>query len=100
MTNPYSFAFQGFTKPNYQGNATRVFHHKGFYDLGMEVVSYVWDSNATCCTTFCVDRQESAGYRCEPWEREEASGAFKRIFVWCSEDVNIYHGRANETCSP
>ena len=97
MTSPYAFAFQGFSEPNYMGKASAIIRETGFYDIGVDAISYVWQTNTTCCVTFCADEHESTGYRCEPRQRAEASSAFPRVHIWCRGDEG--EANANATCS-
>lgn len=97
-TGPIGFAFQGFSGVNYTGKATKLFREEGFFDLGIDCLSYVWLPNTTdCCVTFCADQHNAAGYICQARKREQASGPFPRIYIWCDQNVAVT--KANNTCS-
>lgn len=97
QTGPVGFGFQGFSGVNYTGKATQIFRDEGFFDLGIDCLSYVWLPNTTsCCLTFCANQHDPVGYRCQIRKQEKASASFPRIYIWC--DPNLA-GKANSTCS-
>ncbi|KAB5518877.1 hypothetical protein GE09DRAFT_506088 [Coniochaeta sp. 2T2.1] len=97
QTGPLGFGFQGFSGINYTGNVTDIYRDEGFFDFGWDVSSYVWLPNGTsCCVTFCEDHHNATGYRCQARKREESSGGFPRIYIWCDPHLQ---GIANGTCS-
>lgn len=94
------FGFQGWEKANFTGEHTQIYTEEGFFDLPVDVISYMWVRNETdCCITFCEDKKTSNGYRCEPRKRIEAEGAFSRIHIWCGGwDLETVE-KNNEKCS-
>jgi hypothetical protein len=98
QTGPVGFGFQGFSGVNFTGNATKIYRDEGFFDLGMECWSYVWLPNTTnCCVTFCEDQHNATGYRCQARKREQSSGGFPRVYIWC--DPHGLELNLNGTCS-
>ncbi|KAK8920346.1 hypothetical protein H634G_02489 [Metarhizium anisopliae BRIP 53293] len=88
----YAFAFQGFSRPNFTGAATRILTGDGGAsaagDFDFDVHSYVWVPNiGNCCVNFCANatRLGYIGYRCTPVRKNESSEAVARAFVWCDD---------------
>ncbi|KAK3291116.1 uncharacterized protein B0H64DRAFT_42703 [Chaetomium fimeti] len=85
------FAFQGWAKNNYTGNATEVLLEPGFYDLDINVVSYYWVTNKTdCCVTFCKDHEETGGFKCDSVRQNATQDqtGFSRVSLWCGNRLN------------
>jgi len=96
QTGVLGFAFQGFSSYNYTGSHTTIYREQGFFNLGLDCLSYVWLPNGTdCCLTFCLNTTTASGWRCQPRYQTQASGPFPRIYIWCGND----NPSANETCS-
>ncbi|KAK1835669.1 hypothetical protein QBC39DRAFT_148528 [Podospora conica] len=96
-TAPAGIAFQAFTDPVFEGEATRVIQDEGFHDLNMTSTSYVWSPQDTkCCLTFCDGPTTDVGYWCNPRRRTHASLPFNRVYIWCGGNRN---DQLNTTCS-
>jgi hypothetical protein len=78
---------------------TQIYNKEGFYDFAFNSTSYVWRPvSSDCCVTFCQDKKNATGWRCDERYQTAASGPFPRISIWCGRgDENI--ARMNHTCS-
>ncbi|KAK4135172.1 hypothetical protein BT67DRAFT_363556, partial [Trichocladium antarcticum] len=83
------FAFQGHAGANFTGKHTDIIRQEGFFDLGMEVVSYAWHNNGSdTCVTWCLNETTAIGWRCEYRNRTETDEPFARIFIWAGQGQN------------
>ncbi|CAI4214146.1 unnamed protein product [Parascedosporium putredinis] len=50
-----TFAFQAWSKKNFQGEVSPIYRTEGLFKFGFEAVSYIWLPNSTaCCVTFAT----------------------------------------------
>jgi hypothetical protein len=92
------FAFQGFSDPDYGGNATDILSLEDGVNFNFSIASYVWAPQDTgCCLTFCMNATEAGnvGWLCGARKQPKSSDRFRRIFVWCGE----VHSEKNAVCS-
>ncbi|SPO04636.1 uncharacterized protein DNG_07321 [Cephalotrichum gorgonifer] len=74
------FAFQAWSKKNYEGEHSPIYRKEGLVSLGFDAISYIWIPNSKdCCVTFCDDNS----VRCKEWYRAESSGAFPQVYISC-----------------
>ncbi|KAK4223816.1 hypothetical protein QBC38DRAFT_37978 [Podospora fimiseda] len=85
QTDPGGIAFQAYSEPNFEGNASQVYRLEDYYDLGITAKSYVWLPNGTyeCCVTFCANATTATGWWCDERRRPEADKVFRRVQIWC-----------------
>jgi len=93
-----SFAFQGFTQPNFEGEATSIIRERDGSNLNLTAVSYVWRPNEShCCISFCNSRKDKRpDWVCDERYRKKSSESFKRIFVWCGQERLMENSRCDE----
>lgn len=93
-----TFAFQGFSDTDYNGNATEIFTEEDGLNFDFGIASYVWaPQNTGCCLTYCMNATDSGmvGWGCTPRKQPKSSDRFRRIFIWCGEK----HSEQNAICS-
>lgn len=92
------FAFQGFTEPNFEGEATPIIRERDGSNLNLTAVSYVWRPNDShCCVSFCQSRKDKRpDWICDERYRKKSSESFKRIYIWCGLERLTENSRCDE----
>ncbi|KAK2616906.1 hypothetical protein QQS21_000284 [Conoideocrella luteorostrata] len=97
----YDYAFQGWSRANFTGAATKIASGDGGKNVGtdfeFDLHSYIWIPNiGNCCVNFCTNStsQSWLGYRCNKTNRTEASDPVARAFFWCDNNHTEATARA------
>lgn len=99
QTDPsLSLAFQGFTEPNFSGEATPIIRERDGSNLNITAVSYVWRPNDShCCISFCQSKNDKRpDWICDERYRKKSSASFKRIYIWCGLERLTENSRCDE----
>ena len=92
-----TFFFQAYEDADFKGKKSPIIRRENGSDLNFDANSYVWKPNANgCCVSFCNSQTEKdPDWLCDERYREQSSGSFKRVFIWCGQDRDP----ANSRCS-